>query len=222
MLFASDMLINDGCKPERRSRYLQIIHESAGDAIGYIRHYLETQARAQPGTCDTAQTPACSLRETMQWLVDRYEMQVEARGMRMSALLPPDDACVAIDGLVLRQVTENLVSNAIKYAAHGGELELATRHGAPGYWRLLVADRGQGVAAHKQHDLFKPFVRLDDADPAAGLSSGLGLSLARQIVTAAGGQLWYEAREGGGACFVVELPQARAMQGPQSDIAQPT
>ena len=222
VLFASDMLLSDECKPERVPRYLQIIHESAGDAIGYIRHYLETQVRAHSDTCTSAQVPACSLRDTMQWLVDRYEMQVEAHGMRLSALLPPEDACVAIDGMVLRQVTENLISNAIKYAAHGGVLELASHGGAPGYWRLLVADRGQGIAAHKQHDLFKPFVRLDDVDPADGLSSGLGLSLAKQIVSAAGGQLWYENREGGGACFVIELPQARTLPASKTeDHAQP-
>ena len=43
-----------------------------------------------------------------------------------------------------------------------------------------------------------------------GLSSGLGLSLAKQIIVSAGGQLWYEDREGGGARFVIELPDAGA------------
>jgi two-component system sensor histidine kinase/response regulator len=45
-------------------------------------------------------------------------------------------------------------------------------------------------------------------DPADGLSSGLGLSLAKQIIDQNGGQLWYEDREGGGARFVIELPMA--------------
>ena len=46
VLFASDMLLQGACKQERVPRYLQMIHESAGDAIGYIRNYLETQAEA--------------------------------------------------------------------------------------------------------------------------------------------------------------------------------
>ena len=50
--------------------------------------------------------------------------------------------------------------------------------------------------------------RLTEVDPAKGLSSGLGLSLAKQIIVDAGGQLWYEDREGGGARFVIELPEA--------------
>ena len=44
VLFASDLLRSGGCKPERVPRYLQMIHESADDALGYIRHYLESQA----------------------------------------------------------------------------------------------------------------------------------------------------------------------------------
>ena len=51
-------------------------------------------------------------------------------------------------------------------------------------------------------------MRLVEEDPAGGLSSGLGLALARQILADHGGALWYEDREGGGARFVVELPAA--------------
>lgn len=96
----------------------------------------------------------------------------------------------------------------MKYAQSGGELELVVRASAPGFWQLLARDRGPGIPAEKQRQLFKPFQRLGAQDPADSLSSGLGLSLARQIIAEAGGQLWYEDREGGGACFVIELPQA--------------
>ena len=71
-----------------------------------------------------------------------------------------------------------------------------------------VWDRGPGIPSARQRQLFQPFQRLSEHDPADGLSSGLGLSLARQIVAEAGGQLWYEDREGGGARFVIELPAA--------------
>ena len=116
---------------------------------------------------------------------------------------------------MLRQVCENLVSNAIKYADQGGELELAALPGPPGYWRLSVSDRGEGVPAAKQRELFQPFVRLGRA--ADDISSGLGLSLARQIIVQAGGQLWYEDRSGGGARFVIELPEAASAPGAVAD-----
>ena len=69
-----------------------------------------------------------------------------------------------------------------------------------------MLDRGSGVPQDKRRDLFKPFMRLSGRED--GLSSGLGLSLARQIIVNAGGDLWYEDRDGGGAVFVIELPAA--------------
>lgn len=203
VLFASDILRQDGCRPERVPHYLQIIHESAFDALGYIRQYLEARmGRAGAGNA------SAGLADTLQWLLRRYEMQLEARGIRTSLLLPPEDARVGIDERVLRQVAENLVTNAIKYAPDC-ELTLAGRAGAPGYWQLLVADRGPGIPPEKQRQLFKPFTRLHEESD--GISSGLGLSLAKQIIDRAGGQLWYEAREGGGALFVIELPEAASV-----------
>ena len=195
------------CKPERTPRYLQIIAESTQDALGYIRSYLENQ-EAERRPSDRPPASTC-LGSTLEWLANRYELQLEAKGLRLSVGMPEREILVAIDAQVLRQVAENLVTNAMKYARDGGELELRAWPGAPGYWQLVAQDRGPGIPEARQRQLFKPFQRLTDVDPADGLSSGLGLSLAKQIIANVGGQLWYEDREGGGARFVIELPEAR-------------
>ncbi|MFS8063910.1 MAG: response regulator [Luteimonas sp.] len=208
VLFASDVLQNDGCKRERIPRYVEMIHESAKDALGYIRRYLEIQSEHASQQLRGADAAAhAPLREVLEWLVSRYELQLETRGQLLQVRDVPVDGVVAIEPLVLRQVTENLLSNAMKYAP-ASPVELSIRHGAPGYWQLLVEDRGPGIPVLKQRQLFQPFVRLNEVDPADGLSSGLGLSLAKQIIDQNGGQLWYEDREGGGARFVIELPMA--------------
>jgi two-component system sensor histidine kinase/response regulator len=208
VIFASDILLSDGVRSERVPRYLEVIRESAQDGIGYIHRYLETQAAAQ-GNKRAAVDARVALDDVVQWLVGRYALQFEDSGcaLNVAAACP---GVVAMEELVLRQVAANLISNAMKYAP-GSDVEVGTRASAPGYWQLLVEDRGPGIPAHRQRELFKPFVRLTEHDPArAGSSSGLGLSLARQIVSSAGGQLWYEDREGGGARFVIELPDAAA------------
>jgi two-component system sensor histidine kinase/response regulator len=217
VLFASDVLRNDGCKPERIPRYLEMIYDSAGDALGYIRRYLETQARRSEEPAPPA--AATTLNEVVEWLVQRYELQLENRGLRMQISTPAVRSPVAIDGLVLRQVAENLVSNAMKYAP-GSTIDLSIRNSAPGFWQLLVEDRGPGVPVARQSQLFKPFTRLSDTDPTDGLSSGLGLSLAKQILSQYEGNLWYEDREGGGARFVIELPAASG-DGETPDACQP-
>jgi two-component system sensor histidine kinase/response regulator len=203
VLFASDILRNDGVKADRLPHYLEVIYDSATDALGYIRHYLETTAGLARESDPDA---SAGLAETLHWLLRRYDMQLEARGITVVVQPPPESTRVAIDERVLRQVAENLVTNAIKYAP-GSELTLAGRQSSPGYWQLIVADRGPGIPPHKQRELFKPFTRLHEGQD--DISNGLGLALAKQIVANAGGQLWYEDREGGGARFVIELPEAR-------------
>ncbi|HVI59493.1 MAG TPA: hybrid sensor histidine kinase/response regulator [Luteimonas sp.] len=210
VLFASDILVNNGARPERIPRYLEMIHESARDALGYIKRYLEAQAThvlARQGPAEAA----APLPDVLVWLSQRYGLQLEGRGVQLRVQAPAQCSPVAIDALVLRQVTENLVSNAMKYAPES-DIEVSVRGSAPGFWQVVVEDRGPGIPSMRQRDLFKPFSRLSEADPAQGMSSGLGLSLARQIVANAGGQLWYEDREGGGARFVIELPEAAAAQ----------
>src|SRR5690606_33035139 len=209
VLFASDILLNNGTRPERIPRYLEMIHDSANDALGYIRRYLEAQADSLHSRRN-ADAPDCAsamLPDVLDWLARRYGLQLEGRGLQLHVRAPARCAPVAIDDLVLRQVAENLVSNAMKYAPDS-DIELSVRGSAPGFWQLLVEDHGPGIPAARQRELFKPFSRLNEVDPANGLSSGLGLSLARQIVGNAGGPLWYEDRDGGGARFVIELPEA--------------
>ena len=204
VLFAVDILRNNGVAEHRIPRYLEAIHESASDAVGYIRLYLEAQRAARDAA--DAEPAAASVREVLQQLERRYALQFEDRGLRLQVEVPAD-ARAAIDPLVLRQVVENLVSNALKYAPES-DLEIGCRGGAPGYMQLVAEDRGPGIPPGRQRELFRPFTRLHENPAADDASSGLGLSLARQIIADAGGQLWYEDREGGGARFILELPVA--------------
>lgn len=210
VLFASDILLSDGVRAERVPRYLQMIQDSAQDALGYIKRYLETQADSAAHRRSAA-VARVALAEVVDWIVGRYGLQLEGRGQQLRVVGGACEGVVAMDGLVLRQVAENLISNAMKYAP-GSDVDLSTRNSSPGFWQLLVEDRGPGIPTSRQRELFRPFVRLTETDPTdGGMSSGLGLSLAKQIVATAGGQLWYEDRDGGGARFIVELPEAAGM-----------
>jgi len=207
VLFAGEMLAMPDCKPERVPRYLQIIDDSAREALGCIRNYLQSQSNSSCPAPESAH--ACAhLGDTVRWLAARYELQLEASGVRMHIHIPDTAACVAFSGQQLRQVGENLISNALKYAREGGELELLVRAGSQGRWQLVAQDRGPGVAVDFQATLFTPFLRPGGQTTITEQSSGLGLALSRQLVVNAGGRLWYEDREDRGARFVVELPAA--------------
>ena len=108
----------------------------------------------------------------------------------------------------LRRVFQNLLDNAAKFSPQGGiiEVELVADNDAtrPQGARLEVSDRGSGILSALQTRLFQRF-----SHDRAGGGTGLGLYLARQIVTEHGGEIRYCPREGGGSLFTVWLPIAK-------------
>jgi signal transduction histidine kinase len=108
----------------------------------------------------------------------------------------------------LAQVLDNLVSNAIKFTPEGGRVEI--RVGTEADQALLeVSDTGIGISEADRQRLFTPFFRAPEAVVRQIPGTGLGLHIAREIVTAHGGTISVDSRKGGGTTFAVALPLAR-------------
>ncbi|HEQ72206.1 MAG TPA: HAMP domain-containing histidine kinase, partial [Spirochaetia bacterium] len=105
----------------------------------------------------------------------------------------------------LIQVLVNLISNAEKYAASGKMIEIMLRKEKDTIV-LETADRGPGVPAWAVKKIFQEFYRVDDSLTQNAGGSGLGLTIARMIVTDHGGQIDYQPRPGGGSLFRITFP----------------
>ena len=112
---------------------------------------------------------------------------------------------------LLRRLIRNLLENAKRYGAiddNGGDvtLDLTQNHVGQQAWAVIsVHDRGPGVPLEQRGRIFEPFYRLPGASETGG-GVGLGLALVKSISERHGGMVRCEARVGGGATFVVELP----------------
>ncbi|MCA9993777.1 MAG: ATP-binding protein, partial [Anaerolineales bacterium] len=104
----------------------------------------------------------------------------------------------------LTQVVVNLLTNASKYSDIGQAIGLQVAQSATTL-RVAVADRGPGVPPAERANVFRRFVRLNEAE-GEQYGMGLGLYVAKTIVTAHGGQMGVDDRPGGGAIFWFELP----------------
>jgi len=112
---------------------------------------------------------------------------------------------------LLRRLIRNLLENARRYSTGEINLELAqTRVGAKQLAVVKVHDRGPGVPAGQRERIFEPFYRLPGASEREG-GVGLGLALVKSISQRHGGNVRCEARPGGGASFIVELPVTHGM-----------
>src|SRR5262249_20254220 len=146
------------------------------------------------------------LSEVLLTVTDSFRPHAEAEGFRfdveLGEALPP----LLLDGDAITQVVLNLLSNAVKYSDE--ERAIAVRARRNGAWVALdVTDRGIGIDPHEVPKLFHQFYRADqrlDSRRPGGL--GLGLTLARGIVRAHGGEIVVSSEPGRGSTFRVLLP----------------
>jgi signal transduction histidine kinase len=109
----------------------------------------------------------------------------------------------------LRQILLNLIDNAVKYTPSGGSVSLgATRRN--GSVTVSVTDTGVGIPNDVGERIFDPFFRVPGTKVQRGqASSGLGLALAKRLVEAHGGDIWFESAPDRGTTFNVTLPVAK-------------
>jgi two-component system, OmpR family, sensor histidine kinase KdpD len=100
----------------------------------------------------------------------------------------------------------NLIENAVKYSAPDAPIDIGVRR-VGDHLVVSVADRGIGVRDTDRGQIFEPFYRSPGTPPATH-GAGLGLAIARGLALAQGGDVTYEAREGGGSVFSLILPVA--------------
>jgi PAS domain S-box-containing protein len=134
------------------------------------------------------------------------------RGMR--ATVGDSGAIVTHDSLPeivgdpgqLRQLFQNLISNAIKFVEQGPPRVHVSAERDGREWRFAVADNGIGIDPHHADRIFAVFKRLHGRDSYPG--SGIGLSICKRIVERHNGRIWVEPNDGGGSRFCFTLPVA--------------
>ena len=105
---------------------------------------------------------------------------------------------------LMLHVWTNLIDNAIKFNAPGGQLRLRL-DGAGDQLVIQVADSGAGMTQEEMAHIFDRFYQADGSHRGEG--NGLGLALAQRIVAASGGEITVESTPGQGSCFTVTLPK---------------
>lgn len=130
----------------------------------------------------------------------------QVKGIALTTQLPKSTVLVEADPEGVTQALENLVSNAIKFSAEGGEVEVTVEEPSAGMVRCRVRDTGPGFTAEDRPKLFKRYGRLS-AQPTGGESStGLGLSIVKRLVDAMRGSISLAEDTKVGAEFIITLP----------------
>ena len=166
-------------------------------------------ARLQAGKLKLRRA-AVELGPLVQEAVASFQEAARAEGLQMEVALAPR-IIVDADSSKLMQVLMNLVSNAVKYTAKGGGVQVRLAGGGE-QAHLSITDTGLGMTAEQLARLFQPFVRLHEGQAGVAGGTGLGLYICKGIAEQHGGRIWAESTgPGHGSTFHLEWPLAKAV-----------
>jgi two-component system NtrC family sensor kinase len=191
---------------EKQGKAMKAIDDGGNHLVEMVRHYLNL-SRIENGELSPSRRRVAVLEEVLQPLLDGLEAPVQERRMRVENSVGRDVA-VEVDPGMLREVFENLVSNAVKYGREDGTIWIRSR--SEGHMaEFAVRNEGDGIPEEKRGLLFQKFSRLEDKrTPKLHKGTGLGLFITKHIVESHGGQVAVDSKTGEWVEFRFTLPLA--------------
>ncbi len=196
--------LQDGIYPLTPENLLPIAESNA--LLTRLVEDLRTLALADAGQLHLERVPTdlCAL---LQRLVERFAPAAEARAIQIT--LSDENPCppISADPARIEQILGNLLTNALRHTPHGGHIHLSIEP-APQQIAIRIADSGPGIPLADLPHIFERFYRADKSRARSEGGTGLGLTIARQLARAHGGDLHAENAPAGGAIFTLTLPRA--------------
>jgi len=193
--------------PQQVAEYLAVCREKVAvldrlvaDLFTYARmEYLEQPPEREP----------LELGALLSHAAEGLHPRWEERGITLTLDGPGVPCLFEGDGHLLTRAVENLLDNAIRHTPTDGSVHIQWRD-TPDGWRFSVADTGAGIAPADLPHLFAPMYRGESSRDRQTGGAGLGLTIARRVLVAHGGDLTVANQPGSGAVFTGTLPTVRS------------
>lgn len=193
-------ILGGALDPEQeRELMLTVLEET--DRLNRLVGNIVDLAKIRAGALTPAREPT-AIEDVLESVLHRIKGALARVSLR--TVVRPDLPEVMIDPVQVDQVLTNVLENAARYSARGGDVLVSVNPWRDGV-QVRVSDQGPGVAPEDRERVFEPFYRRDVGEGRGG--SGLGLAIARAIVLAHGGRIRVEGAPSGGASVVFELPR---------------
>ena len=200
--YAELLIKNAGIPEQERDEYLEIILNNSKRANRLLTELFELSQLDSPEfSLKLAKTDIC---EYIRQLCGELVPQLEREGFKYEFDIPEDSVFVMLDTDRFSRIIQNLANNAMRYNPKGTQVTVSLMIQDD---KVLIdfSDDGIGIPDQLAAMIFKPFVRADDSRNSRTGGSGLGLSIARKIAKAHGGDLVLLSGSGG-SNFRITLP----------------
>ena len=201
-----------GPLPGKYTEYAELIHDAGSHLLDLINDVLDmSKIEAAKYELNIERLDA---REPVSAALRLMRVQADDVGVQLRGVLPNQDLEVDADRRALKQITLNLISNALKFTPRGG-LVTVSLHALAGAMELCVADSGIGIATLDLERLGRPYEQAGDMGQQSK-GTGLGLSLVRAFAELHGGEMVIESRLGEGTAVTIRLPVLVSAAAPTS------
>ncbi len=188
--------------PEERQRMLDDIYRQTEHMLAMLNDLLDL-SQIENGTVTICPEPV-EVEPLLDETISRHRLLANPKQTQI-ILTTPVSGVVYADPIRLRQILDNLISNAVKFSPPGSIIRVSAECDGD-WWKFAVSDQGPGISPEERSRLFEVFSRLS-AKPTGGEKSvGLGLAITRKVVIAHGGTIDVTSTPGEGATFWFTLP----------------
>ena len=200
--------------PATNVRFLEKIDRNVGRLSNLVQDILSLARIESHEDVDLGDATSVRIdwRSIVQAVASAHEDEAAAKGITMSVKLSDDPLVVAGEREAMRQILDNLVSNAIKYTPKSGQVWIDAHKTAGSECEIVVRDSGIGIPEKHLDRIFERFYRVDVARSREMGGTGLGLSIVKHLVAGLGGQVSVESKVGAGSTFTVHMKLASRQQ----------
>lgn len=223
ILGMTEMLLDTELTLKQRE-YAEVIDSSTHNLLGILNDILDF-SKIEAGKLSIRPTsfkPHELVRETMRLFQSKAQEKNISLSMMVTQVIPE---ILVGDAGRIRQVLNNLVSNAVKFTERNGVIFINVSGTQIGGDKVMttftVQDNGSGIPLAVQEQLFEPFTQADTSNTRRHGGTGLGLAISKRLVELMHGEIGFETREGSGSTFWVSLPLDTNLLAHASRAAQP-
>ncbi len=204
----AEMLNDDELDMEDRKKYLEIINNNGKMLINLIDDIIDF-AKIEAGQIKIVRDDF-SLNSLLKQVHSSFQSENLKKEkshvkLKLHKALPDEESYIKSDPNRLRQILNNLISNAFKFT-NEGYIEFGYRKLHNEILKFYVKDTGIGIPVEKLGAIFSRFIQADSSPTRKYGGSGLGLAISKGIVDLLGGKMWAESDEGKGSVFYFEIP----------------
>lgn len=199
--FSEVLLSRSDLETAQQRSLLAIIHEQSEGLSRTVKDLLDL-ARIESGAGFVLEKTPCDLSQLIEQATSQISCMSDRHLFEVALAVP--DSVVYGDRVKLRQVLDNILSNAVKYSPQGGSIRVTGQRHKRGF-QVSIADQGIGMREDQRQRIFDKFYRADTSNSAVE-GVGLGMNIVQEIIKAHGGRIWVDSCFGKGTIVHFTLP----------------